>query len=332
MKAKHIAWFAGLIGLLLAVILVVVAGSGDVLHVLEIAGWGLLWLGPLHIVPVLLDALAFRALLKVRPGAPSLPYVFWVSSVREAVNNLLPVARVGGELVGIRLLHKRDVSIALGGACVILTLTLTAIGLYLLTLAGLGLLLSNIPGARIAGPAGVVLLAILPGMALMVAAQRYGNVFARLDRLIEVVTGGHKLLARWVRPAELDTQIRAFYRRLGLLAIAGTWKFLSLAAEAAEVWVIMYLLHHPVAVWQAIVMETLSLAARAIAFVVPAGVGVQEGSFVLIGQLIGVPADFAIAISLAKRFRELLFGLPGILSWQWREGRQLHKLLYRQTR
>ncbi|HET8551488.1 MAG TPA: lysylphosphatidylglycerol synthase domain-containing protein [Gammaproteobacteria bacterium] len=326
MRAKLIAWAAGLIGLLLAIALVVMAGSGDILHVLEIAGWGLFWLGPLHIVPVLLDALAFRALLRTRPDAPSLPYVFWVSAVREGVNNLLPVARVGGELAGIRLLHKRGIPIALGGACVILLLTLTAIGLYLLTLAGLGLLLSNIPGAKIAGPAGVVLLAMLPGMALMVAAQRYGNVFERLDRLIEIVTGGHKLLARWVQPTELDAEIRQFYGRLGLLAVSGTWKFLSLAAEAAEVWVIMYLLHHPVAVWQAIVMETMSLAARGAAFIVPAGVGVQEGSFVLIGQLVGVPADFAIAISLAKRFRELLFGVPSILSWQWREGRQLGKV------
>jgi putative membrane protein len=327
LRTKIIAWLAGLVGLALAVVLVVMAGSADVLQVLEIAGWGLFWLGPLHIAPVLLEALALWALLRSRTAAPSLPYVFWVSAVREAVNNLLPVARVGGELVGIRLLHKRGVHIATGGACAILLLTLTAVGLYLLTIAGLGLLLSNIPGARIAGPAGVVLLAMLPGMALMVAVQRYGNIFARLDRFIELITGGHKLLARWVSPARLDAEIRLYYRRLGVLTIAGIWKFLSLAAEAAEVWVIMLLLGHPVAVWQAVVMETLSLAARAIAFVVPAGIGVQEGSFVLIGQLIGVPADVAIAVSLAKRFRELLFGVPSILSWQWREGRQLHKLL-----
>jgi putative membrane protein len=328
LRAKVIASFAGLIGLLLAVILVVITGSGDILRVLEIAGWGLFWLGPLHIVPVLLDALAYRTLLRIQPAAPSLRYVFWVSAVREAVNNLLPVARVGGELVGVRLLHKRDVPIAVGGACAILLLTLTAAGLYLLTLAGLGLLLSNIPGTHIAGPVGVVLLAMLPGMILMVVVERHGNIFSRLDRIIEIITGGHKLLARWVRPEELDAEIRRFYSRLRVLFMAGLWKFLSLAAEAAEVWVILYLLGHPVAVWQAIVMETMSLAVRGAAFIVPAGVGVQEGGFILIGQLIGVPAEFAIAVSLAKRFRELLFGVPSIVSWQWAEGRQLQRLLH----
>jgi putative membrane protein len=327
LNKKLIVWFAGLVGLLLAVILVAMAGSADVLHVLEIAGWHLFWLGPLHLVPVLLDALALRALLVACSKRLPLPYFFWVSAVREAINNLLPVARVGGELVGVRLLHKRGAPVAAGGACAILLLTLTAFGLYLLTLAGFGLLLSNIPGAYIAGPVGVALLAMVPGMVLMVVAQRYGNIFARLDHLIELITGGHKLLAHWVDPASLDAEIRAFYRRLGTLAVAGAWKFLSLAAEAAEVWVIMRLVGHPIAVWQAIVMETMSLAARGAAFIVPAGVGVQEGSFVLIGQLIGVPAEFAIAISLAKRFRELLFGLPAILSWQWTEGRQLRRLL-----
>lgn len=332
MKAKLIAYVAGLIGLLLAVVLVLMAGSGDVLRVLEIAGWSLFWLGPLHIAPVLLEAAAWQALVKRQNSAvPPLHYFFWVTAVREAVNNLLPVARVGGELLGVRLLHKRHVGVPVGGASLIVLLTLTAVDLYLLTLAGLGLLLSNISATRFAGPVGVGLLAVLPGIALVVAAQRYGNVFARLDRFIELVTGGHRLLAKLVQPARLDAEIRKLYGRFGALLIAGAWKLLSLAAEAAEVWVIMYLLHHPIAVWQAIVMETLSLAARAAAFIVPAGVGVQEGGFVLIGQLLGIPADFAIAISLAKRFRELLFGLPSIASWQWREGRQLHKLLRGRT-
>lgn len=318
---------AGLVGLVLAVILVVLAGLNDVLRVLEIAGWGLFWLGPLHLAPVFLEALGWRVLLPRRERAPRLAYVFWVTAVREAVNNLLPVARVGGELVGVRLLHKRHVRLPVAGASLVVLLTLTAVDLYLLTLAGLGLLLSNIRATQIAGPVGAGLLAVLPGIVLLIVVQRYGNVFARLDRLIELVAGGRRLLSRLVEPARLDAEIRRLYGRFGALAAGCGWKLLSLAAEAAEVWVIMYLLHHPIAVWQAIVMETLSLAVRAAAFIVPAGVGVQEGGFVLIGHLLGIPADFAIAVSLAKRFRELLFGIPSIVSWQWSEGRQLRNWL-----
>ena len=38
---------------------------------------------------------------------------------------------------------------------------------------------------------------------------------------------------------------------------------------------------------------------------------------------LGLPADAAIALSLAKRVRELGYGIPALLSWQWTETRRL---------
>jgi hypothetical protein len=40
---------------------------------------------------------------------------------------------------------------------------------------------------------------------------------------------------------------------------------------------------------------------------------VQEGGYLLLGPLAGLPPDAALALSLAKRTRELLLGLPGLL-------------------
>ena len=60
----------------------------------------------------------------------------------------------------------------------------------------------------------------------------------------------------------------------------------------------------------------------------PAGLGVQEAGFVLFGKLLGVPAEASIALSLAKRVRELGYAIPALLSWQWAETR---RALYRQT-
>ena len=66
-------------------------------------------------------------------------------------------------------------------------------------------------------------------------------------------------------------------------------------------------------------MESLCHAIRNLAFFVPGALGVQETGLVLIGALIGLPADVAIALSLAKRFREIVIGLPALASWQWVE-------------
>ena len=51
--------------------------------------------------------------------------------------------------------------------------------------------------------------------------------------------------------------------------------------------------------------------------------GVSEGGFVVFGALLGLPAEIALAIALAKRVRELALGLPGLIVWQWIEGHNL---------
>ena len=75
--------------------------------------------------------------------------------------------------------------------------------------------------------------------------------------------------------------------------------------------------------WQAVfVIESLGMAARSAAFAVPGALGVQEGGFILVAGLYGVFPDTAIALSMVKRARELLVGVPGLLAWQWSELRR----------
>ena len=42
-----------------------------------------------------------------------------------------------------------------------------------------------------------------------------------------------------------------------------------------------------------------------------------------LGGLIGMPADIALAVSLAIRIREIIFDVPGLVFWQHMEGRAL---------
>jgi hypothetical protein len=72
-----------------------------------------------------------------------------------------------------------------------------------------------------------------------------------------------------------------------------------------------------------IAIEGLLAAARGIAFVVPSALGVQEGAYVVLGGLFGLPPDTALALSLLKRARGLVLGAPPLLLWQIAESRQL---------
>src|SRR2546421_547394 len=73
----------------------------------------------------------------------------------------------------------------------------------------------------------------------------------------------------------------------------------------------------------ALVMDRLVGAIRAVVFLVPGALGVQEGGYVLLCALFGLPPGAALALSLARRGRAVLIAAPVLLSWEWREGRTL---------
>jgi hypothetical protein len=44
---------------------------------------------------------------------------------------------------------------------------------------------------------------------------------------------------------------------------------------------------------------------------------------VVFGNTLGIGAETAIAVSLVKRLREVVYGAASLVSWQWMEGRRL---------
>ena len=71
--------------------------------------------------------------------------------------------------------------------------------------------------------------------------------------------------------------------------------------------------------------ESAGQAIRGAAFAIPGSLGAQEGGYLLLAPLVGLTGEAALALSLAKRARELALGLPGIVylyfverSWQRR--------------
>jgi hypothetical protein len=76
-------------------------------------------------------------------------------------------------------------------------------------------------------------------------------------------------------------------------------------------------------------LESLIQAVRSAAFFMPGALGVQEGGLILLGAVVGLGPEVALALSLIKRIRELAVGLPALLAWQMVEGRRLVRPLDR---
>jgi putative membrane protein len=231
--------------------------------------------------------------------------------IRESIDGLLPVAHVGGEIVASRLLTMDRVPLPNGGATIIAEALFTLFGLALIFL--------------LADPGNVGRWAILGfGIALLLAGivvlvQRWGGI-----RIFENILLAMADRLGWNRlegVAGLDLALRRVYRVRGRLFLAGLHHILAWSLGAGEVMIAAWALGYDLTIGQSYVIESLAQAIRSAAFFVPGAVGIQEGGFVVLAGLFGVPPDVALSMSLTKRVRELALGLPGLAAWQWEEVR-----------
>jgi putative membrane protein len=318
MSMKRLALASAAAGLALLIALVAWEGWQDVLHAFARAGWPLLLLVPLRVATLAPDAWAWRILLlPLAPArAPGLAFLLWVASVREAVNRLLPVAGVGGEVVGLRLARTRIPDTAGVAASLIVEVLLTIAVLYLFGGAGVVLMAHIAAGMHEVWTIAASLLMSLPLPLLAWWLLRHGTAFQRIEHWAARLLGPR---AAALDGAALDAALAQLGGRHGRLLRALLWQLLGYVAGSIETWYALRLLGHPVDATTAVAIEALTQATRHAGFLVPAGLGVQEAATVLFGHLAGVGGDVALSLALAKRMREVVLGVPALLSWHWFE-------------
>ena len=115
----------------------------------------------------------------------------------------------------------------------------------------------------------------------------------------------------------------ALYRRPGRISASFLIHLAAWILAGAGTWVALQFIGHPLPLSQAIVIESLVFALRSAAFIVPWGAGIQEGGYVVVGAVFGLPPEAALAISLLKRARDLVLGVPAAAAWQLLEGQRI---------
>lgn len=314
-----------ILGIAATISLIAGSGAASVVALLARAGWWLPWLVPLHVLPLLLDVTGWRALI-LTPSRPR--RLFLIASIREAVNRLLPVANIGGDVIGVHLLIRQGVAGPAAAASVVVETLLILVSQYLFATLGL-LCLLNLKGqTQFVSRACLSFALILPVIVGFALLLKHGSIFSRIEhaaaRIFAALAKGSLPFRHW---ALLDGAIRSLFDTPHRLISAIFWQLLGLLAGCAETWLVLRWLGSPEPVSAAIALESLTQAARSIFFVVPSGLGIQEAGLIGLGSLIGIQADVAISLSLAKRLREILFGLPALLLWQRMDGQDLARSL-----
>ncbi len=313
--------FASAFGAVLTVGLVVFYGWSPILTALQAVGWGVVPVSLVRIVEAAAAAICWWLLLD-RQNAILLRACLLLRWVREAVNVLLPVAQVGGEVVGARLLTFFGVSGSLSSASVLVDLLAQTVTQFFFTLIGVALL-ATVGGAdALVRWVALGLAVMAPVLVGFFVAQRYGGA-RLLDKVLRRLTDDPQWAALGGGLAAMNQHMVALYKRPLRLALVFVIHFAAWFLGVFEIWFALRFMGHPVSYGTALIIESLGQAVRGAAFVVPGGIGVQEGGFVALCAVFGIPAPAGIALSLAKRFPEVVLGLPGLLIWQGLESRRI---------
>jgi putative membrane protein len=267
-----------------------------------------------HLLPLLLDGWAIRVLFE-RGAMLGLRDAIITRWAGESANSLLPAGQIGGPVLMTRHLTRRGMGLEDAAAAITVSTTLQTFAQIAFALLGVSLL-----GAQVAHMsegtlrtwsliASGVLAVQVGGFYLL---QRRG-LFGKLTRAATRFSAKRDW-SRWLRQAEsIDSAVESTYRRAGPVVASFLLSLVGWVVGSGEVFLILQLLDHPVNWLDALILESLGQAIRGAGFAIPGALGVQEGGYLLLAPLASLPPDTALALSLAKRTREILLGLPGLI-------------------
>ena len=315
---KYLARVLALAGLVFAALLFVREGAIDILTLVVAAGPGLVLAALFHVLPMIGNARAWWRLLP-GPRRPSMYLVAWATWVRESVNALLPVTRIGGEIVAYRFVRRQVARRSDVAASLVADMTLSVLSQAGVTLLGLTLLFASGRTSTASTQVWVVAATTILLSIGFVLVQRAGIV-GTLTRILDRILVG-RLLHLHGRSLRFDQSLRAVYDCHSDVAACLAWQIAGWTLGAGEVWLALRFLDHPCSLLDAIVIEALIQAVSSAAFFVPGALGVQEGGFIVIGAAVGIDATTALALATARRLRDIVIFFPGLIAWQLAEMR-----------
>jgi putative membrane protein len=323
-QASVVAWLTGIAGVSAVTIWI---GLDSVAHAVASVGWGIALVIVVRAATVSVAGVGWWMLFPPK-ARPQLSTCMILRFVREAANVLLPMAQVGGDLIGAGLLTLYAVPGALAAASVIVDILIQAATQFLFAVVGLLVLVALGADATVARIAAIGL--CLGGLLLAAfyLAQRRGG--QRLLRLVITRVAGDR---EWRVLGTIDAvyqNLAAIYAARSDLVGSFVVHMAGWIIGVAEVLIVFACMGHPVSLAEAMVIESLLHAIRGAAFAIPGALGAQEGGLVLLCAIFGIPPEQAIALSLVKRAADVALGVPGLIGWQMLEwGRLMPKYALR---
>jgi putative membrane protein len=268
-----------------------------------------------HIPTLYFDSLTWFILLKKR--SISFWWSFIITWIAQTSGKFFPTGNVTGEFVRIYLGIKKGLSPHEASSTVFADLILATFSLFIIGLFSFFLVIfkdSSLIDSNYSHYIYFSLILIFFGCIFFyfLIRRRLIKHFIRKYNSIFNVKLNKKTILFFIK---LDISLYYLTKRKVAVTKALFFRLIGWLAGAFEIYIFLLIMDVNVSILDVIIIESFTGIIRAIAFFVPAGIGVQELAFVAIGSYVGLSPSVSFSIAIGRRVREFLVGVPAIVAW-----------------
>ena len=268
-----------------------------------------------HIPTLYFDSLTWFVLLKKR--SLSFLWSFIITWIAQTSGKFFPTGNVTGEFVRIYLGIKKGLSPHEASSTVFADLILATFSLFIIGLFSFFLVIfkdSSLIDSNYSHYIYFSLILIFFGCIFFyfLIRRRLLKHFIRKYNSIFNVKLNKKTILFFIK---LDISLYYLTKRKVAVTKALFFRLIGWIAGAFEIYIFLLIMDVNVSILDVILIESFTGIIRAIAFFVPAGIGVQELAFVAIGSYVGLSPSVSFSIAIGRRIREFLVGVPAIVAW-----------------
>ena len=268
-----------------------------------------------HIPTLYFDSLTWVTL--IGKSRLTLTWSFIITWIAQASGKFFPTGTITGEFVRVYLGIKKGLSPQEASSSVFADLIVATFSLFLMALLSLIYLALNNKNFFLGEYNNYLyysLFTIFIGCVffyLFVRKRLARYLIRKIQKKFNFILKKEIVLIL----LKLDYSMYQLSKKKYIVFKSITLRLLGWIAGAIEIYVFLWVIGIDSTIQDVILIEAFSGVIRAIAFFIPAGLGVQELAFVIIGEYVGFSGAVSFSIALGRRVREILVGIPALIAW-----------------
>lgn len=266
-----------------------------------------------HIPSLYFDSLAWVMLMG--RNKLSLYSAFLITWISQTSSKFIPTGNITGEVVRFYLAKKTGQNFSEASSSVLMDLFIATFSLLIVGLLTFVFIIIK----KIEYQFSIYILYLISAITLILMGCLIFFFIIRkrmISKLIAFMPKINFISKRNIFSIlKLDLALFKLSFKKKKLIQAMIYRLLGWIGGAFEIYVFLWIIGVDAKLIDVVLMESVTAIIRSVAFFIPAGLGVQEFAFVMVGEFIGYSGVVSFSIAMGRRLREIMVGIPAIFAW-----------------